>query len=539
MLRFVCRLTAIFAFASVALFAGASSAMGNDEFSSFKPKAPFQATSCPGSLQRMSLYGFELTNPELAANPDAYVQCGYVTVPERHAKPDGRTIQVAVAVVKAHGRSRLADPIVYLDGNPGVSSISRTLPFLLTGLGNDSQRSGSREIVLIEQRGTHYSRPALTCPEVNRAMQPIIRRTLDEAQIPEPTADEKRATLIAAYAECYSRLQKEGIDLSAYNSLEIAADVPMVVRALGYDRYNIYAESYGTMVAQHLMRDHPQAIRSVVLNGVMPLDVNVYQVLPATAERIYSDIFRACAEDESCKDAYPNLRAEFETLVDRFNARPTNVGFRTINGDALVNDALEAIGSFGISSFPSRVRLASYGSVRDLVTRFDGIPRGVDNQAFGFAASVICAESADYTMGQVRADNVITRAMANERPREVFEICKAWRVDKLPDYARAAVVSDIPTLLMTGEYDSLTPAHLLPRVAAGLSKSRSLSHSGGQATFLCYYAAFRFISELSMAPGTSCGSSERQPFTILPNGGEPVPAPLVLALPRGTSPGSP
>jgi pimeloyl-ACP methyl ester carboxylesterase len=358
---------------------------------------------------------------------------------------------------------------------------------------------------------------------VYKAVQPVIRRTLAEAQIPEPTPDERRASLVAGYRECHSRLQREGIDLSAYNSMEMAADVPMVVQALGYDRYNVYAESYGTMVAQHLMRDHPLAIRSVVLSDVMPLDINVYQELPASAERVLADIFRACADDEACRGVYPNLQADFEALVQRFNAQPTRVGFRTINGDALVNGALEMIAAFGISSFPSKVRMASYGSVSDLVTRFESVPRGPDNEAFGLAASVICAEEADYTMAHLKTDSVISRAMANRRPREILEICQAWPVTKLPDYVHVAVVSDIPTLLISGEFDVLAPAHLLHRVAAGLSKSRSSKHSSGQYSYFCYRTALGFIENPSTATAAQCTTVEPA-FAIV----EVNPAPVVI-----------
>ena len=61
-----------------------------------------------------------------------------------------------------------------------------------------------------------------------------------------------------------------GADLIAYNSTESAADFADLRKALGYAAWNVYGTWYGSYLAQTLMREHPEGIRSVVLDSVLP-----------------------------------------------------------------------------------------------------------------------------------------------------------------------------------------------------------------------------------------------------------------------------
>src|SRR5215831_12364940 len=51
------------------------------------------------------------------------VECGYVTVPRRHAEPKGPTIQLATVVLPATASPRQPDPLFLAQGGPGGSTI--------------------------------------------------------------------------------------------------------------------------------------------------------------------------------------------------------------------------------------------------------------------------------------------------------------------------------------------------------------------------------------------------------------------------------
>jgi hypothetical protein len=80
----------------------------------------------------------------------ASVDCGYVSVPRRHAEPAGPTINLATVIVRAPAEGRVPDPVFIAQGGPGGSSISA---FAQAIIDDPSLRlSASRDHVLWEIR---------------------------------------------------------------------------------------------------------------------------------------------------------------------------------------------------------------------------------------------------------------------------------------------------------------------------------------------------------------------------------------------------
>jgi pimeloyl-ACP methyl ester carboxylesterase len=182
--------------------------------------------------------------------------CGYLVVPESRGLALSRTIRLMVAKYPARSPEKRPDPVVYLAGGPGDIA-----PLEANGLiAADFIRD--RDILVLSQRGTMFSEPSLTCASIDD----FARAALGLRFYSEAT---KRAHLAATEA-CRRKLTAAGADLSAYNSTESAADVADLRKVLGYAAWNIYGTSYGSYLAQTIMRDHPAGIRSVVLDSVLP-----------------------------------------------------------------------------------------------------------------------------------------------------------------------------------------------------------------------------------------------------------------------------
>ncbi len=508
MLRFAFSLATLTVFASVALLSSGSNARAEDPEVTFKPT--FAGTTCPVALPAGVRDGVE-------------VRCGYVTVPERHARPEGKTIQLAVAVVQAGGERTVADPIVILDGGPGVSSMSLTLPFVAGPMGAPLRDAG-RDIVLIEQRGNYHSKPALTCPEVFGVLSKAIET--------DQNVEQRRGGVVTAYAACRERHKGLGVDLSAYNSVENAADIPMVVQALKYDRYNVYGVSYGTQLAQHLLRDHPQGIRSVVLNSVMPMDANVNAAVPGSAERAFQLLFELCRKDTACTSAYPRLEAEFDAIVAQLNTAPRKVGARMFTGDDVVRLLSEEFGD--LADMPRKIAAISHGDTSWLASKAGG-SGAAGTESLGLLYSTICAEDADFTRNDMLLETQIERAMAAGLPSDILAICAgAWNVDKLPKLVDYAVLSDVPAVLMTGEFDVITPPTFLPLVGAGMSKSYQFRFpTGGHADIdPCKLTMMlAFIEDPSKAPNSACIGTSSVRFNTAGPGISTLPDGLNQAVP--------
>ncbi len=100
-----------------------------------------------------------MPDAEPPGRPDADLgpefSCGYLTVPENRVKPDGRTIKIAVATLKAATPNPKPDPVVWLAGGPGMSG-------LLDAVGFDTLRpaiNSDRDVIFVSQRGTYHSDP--------------------------------------------------------------------------------------------------------------------------------------------------------------------------------------------------------------------------------------------------------------------------------------------------------------------------------------------------------------------------------------------
>ena len=211
-----------------------------------EPVATFEEGDCPFDV------------PE-----DAPVECGFVVVPEDHNNPEGPTIKLAVAVVKDESDNHQPDPVMLLAGGPGEKTVHNA-PALAPVL---APIHPNRDLIVFDQRGAGLSEPALECPEFVQAVFDL----LDEPD-PEVALQAQFDALMA----CRDRLVSEGHNLSAYNTIQNAADVNAIRIALGYDQVNLYGGSYGSLLAQATMRDHPERIRSVAINSVLPLEKSIF-----------------------------------------------------------------------------------------------------------------------------------------------------------------------------------------------------------------------------------------------------------------------
>ena len=227
---------------------------------------------------------------------DATLTCGYVTVLEDRAKPDGRAIELYVVRIRGPYPLRYRDPVIYLAGGPGGSATRRTQWVL------DQGRFlwTARDLVLFDQRGIGRSKPRLECAQYRHDYADIRDRDLDP--------DEELKLRVEALLGCKRTLIDQGIDLSTYTSASTAADVADIVSAMGYESFNLYGTSYGTLLALTVMRDFPAGVRSVILDGVLPLQINHYETHYADRAAAVDLFFRHCEADPVCSKQHPISR---------------------------------------------------------------------------------------------------------------------------------------------------------------------------------------------------------------------------------------
>ena len=481
------------------------------------PAGPVAAQDTPGAFipAPCMFEGIEL-GPTTLDGAALGFECGYVVVPLRHAEPDGATIRLPVAVRRATAGA--PDPLLLAQGGPGGDAF-KVFSILVQPTGD---LSTSRDIVIFNQRGTPYAEPELTCPETDAALADILAADSEEGE----------RLYNEALAACYDRLLAESIDLSAFNSLENAADVPLIARALGYDEYNFYGVSYGTLLGLHLMRNHPEGLRSVILDSVVPPDVNFLSEIAASEDRVFGEVFAACAADPACAAAYPNLEARFYALVAQYDQLPVDMtltdpetgqsydtyldgrGLRSVLYQLLYVPRMAAV-------LPGVIADIEAGDLRYLEAMW---PLLVFDQlvAEGMYNSVICAEDADIDVAAVPLDGVRPEiaATAVDSLQSIIDGCARWQVEPLPPSVDDPVVSDIPTLLLSGRFDPVTPPAFAAVAAVGLSNATNLvdptaAHGVAFQNDCINGIILDFLADPSAPPDSSCLAAA-EPLDFVP-----------------------
>lgn len=426
-----------------------------------------------GSAQNVELPFFE---EDACPFPEDSIDiwCGYLLVPEDRADPDSAIIELAVAVIPAANGNALPDPVIYLEGGPGGSGLHAAQDF------QTHPMRANRDLILLDQRGTGFSFPSLNCIE--------MEVELTDAD-PDPVA------------ACYERLLSEGIDLSAYNSAANAADVNDLRIALGYDTVNLWGISYGTRLALTVLRDYPEGVRAVVLDSVYPPEIDAVESGVLDSLQAFGEFFTQCAEDAACSEAYPTLEQDFIGMVAAFNQDPTVFETEdeevTLSGDMILDALFKTLyNSKAIPMLPYGITLLANArddfdyqegydillgywtpetweagetiTVENNILDSDQVLAYIDmvgdiSDSEGMYNSVECAEELVFNDQQAAIDLIDEIATAEVQAWLYASVegpyleCETWSVEPRPAIEDEPVVSDVPVLLISGQFDPITP----------------------------------------------------------------------------------
>lgn len=389
--------------------------------------------------------------------------CGTITVFEDRATRRGRTIDIAFLVARAE-TPNAREAIFVFAGGPGEGSTD------LAGyaFGWLAPVRSTLDIVFVDQRGTGRSHPLQCTSDGDGHPAGIFGHVFDPNVV----------------ARCRDLLA-QGADLTKYTTDEAVADVDDVRAALGYDRISLHGGSYGTRMAQAYMRRFPRRVRSAVIDGVVPFDNAVPVTYAASAQQSIERVFAACRDSAICHLQHPQIAADFERLLDRFDAGPvpttfsaggTNVTVPFGRGDFgyAVRGILYAADS--VSRLPDMIgRAAASGDFSEFAEAYWSRDVSLDRAiAFGTHLSVFCAEDVPFPTDA----EVETATAGTFLGRYLFDeyrnACRSWPRANIAADARTAVTVAVPTLLLSGAFDPVTPPAFAERVAHSLPVSLSI-----------------------------------------------------------------
>ncbi|WP_430384366.1 alpha/beta hydrolase [Archangium violaceum] len=387
--------------------------------------------------------------------------CGTYEVWEDRAAKKGRKVPLKVVVAPALASSPEADPLVLLAGGPGQGAAKlagQMMPIL-------ERIQRNRDVVFVDQRGTGDSKP-LEC-------DPVPPDAPLSKQFDDTFYEEEFRKCLGGY----------DADVRLYTTPIAMDDLDEVREALGYEKLNLYGVSYGTRAALVYVRQHPEHVRTVILEGVAPMSLLLPLYVARDSQRALDLLFTNCEEDAACAKRYPDLRGRFESLLTQLQQTPVHTKLEhpltgvpeelTITRDGLAG-VLRALLYMpeATSLVPLLLDRATQGDWRPLVAIHHSMSSVFNrNMSHGMFLSVVCAEDAPLI-----TDEAITREtkgtwMGEAALRNMLKPCAFWPRGEVPKGYREPVKSDVPVLLLSGELDPVTP----PEWAE--DAKRTLTHS--------------------------------------------------------------
>lgn len=377
-------------------------------------------------------------------NLSANAECGSRMVAENPDDPNGRNINLNLARIPARKKDEKAsDPIFFFAGGPGQSA-TEAYPIVAGSLAKANEY---RDIILIDQRGTGGSNK-LSCDQGELELE--FELNIDE--------------VVQLTRECISELDA---DPRFYTTTIAVQDIDEIREALGYQQINLLGVSYGTRAAQVYLRQYPQHVRSVVLDSVVPAQLLLGLEHAPNLDVTLGKIFDRCQRSNACNDRFGNLELQLQGLRQLIREQPPQLRMRMpTNGefeDILVTRDVLAVAMRLLSYssetqalLPVLLEQASLGDWQPLASQALMQVQNLDELiARGMELSVICSEDAPFFPQNIDQTDTLLGQLLIELTQAQ---CAVWPRGTVPNDFHEPLNNDqVPVLLLSGEYDPVTP----------------------------------------------------------------------------------
>ncbi len=395
-------------------------------------------------------------------------QCFELQVPLDPDTPAGETLTLSIAKVPARTNRPQADPFTLIAGGPGQSA-TESFPSVA---GAFRHILLERDIYLIDQRGTGQSHK--------------LRCESDETNNFEFDAEK-----IAEHAQtCRDSLSHD----TRYFTTSVAVkDLELVREALGVKQWNIYGVSYGTRVALHYLRRYPDKVRSLILDAVVPPEVSLGPEIAVMAQRALNAMFARCSADPACAEAFPGLEDKTLTLIEELKRQPKAVQYEDLSSGQLrtvdfdhrhlaVTLRLMSYSAYGNAILPSMLYDASVNdNLAPFARQAELQIRSLDQSlATGMHNAVVCTEDEPFGDADIGRDASVDTYLGTDLIDALRISCEQWDAGFIDEDFKEPVTSNVPTLLLSGSADPITPPQYAESAAATLSNAKHIinTHQG-------------------------------------------------------------
>ncbi|WP_299361719.1 alpha/beta fold hydrolase [Winogradskyella sp.] len=373
-------------------------------------------------------------------------RCGFVEVPRNWDIETDETTSLGYLVIRSQSKNRKDDPVVFLQGGPGGNVLDLANIYSQINLDSD------RDFILYDQRGVGFSEEL--CPDLNLQLLEIMALDLN--------IEEEIAELKKRVQSCTDYLKT---DPRQFSTATNAKDLEALRQHLGYKQLNLFGGSYGTRLGLKYMELYPNHVRSAILSGLFPPEIRMYDHLFSSFSHSFNKMFSDCAKNSKCNTNYPNLKTEFLKFYSSLKAKPIQIFLNGTNfvlnqQDILLfihqmlykDSTIEALPKF-ILALKNRDKKYIAGTINSFLPRLTLI-----NLAVYY--SIMTADEGRFN-NQAKLNKDSRDLLFADTGLSLFsadpEVIKIWPSVNVESNPMQPVKSNIPTLLISGEYDPVTP----------------------------------------------------------------------------------
>lgn len=397
-------------------------------------------------------------------------ECFYMATPEDSSAPQQGNVLYPVVVFRSAIPQKTKSPLLHLGaGGPGAAmnfASSDTVEKLWRYHDDISLHKG-RDFYVIDPRGSGLSKPLLSCDHFVDNVSDRLEKNL--------TLKEEWALADNDYFRCIKEFQKKGVRFSHYNSHTVAEDVEQLRQALNIERWVLLGVSHAASYAQIIAKRYPDTVEAMILDSAtFPNQFQHDRFLKRTLAP-YQAFYNYCGISKTCEDSPADVEKILWSLYQSLNQQPLPVLLNTLsskqhinvqlNGVRLIATLLEASYDEKIyADLNQIIKELQSGSAATLKPYIKNYVEFMLDRSFGdlsFNAHYCYEEKAftNYAYMKKQAeliDNPILRELTKQS-LHWQDYCSALGVLPADETVVSAIETDIPTLFLHGELDTVTP----------------------------------------------------------------------------------
>jgi len=436
------------------------------------------------------------------------VSCYLIPVLKNTLNPSSGKIYIAAVLTPSLNKTN-EKPLLYLHGGPGIATVENVPRYLKSKTWKLLREK--RSIIFFDYRGTGFSEPAL-CPDMNDSLSNFSKINSSESA--------KQVYRISLYKKCRNQLLADGIEVSSFNSSQLADDAEAIRKAMRINSWSVYGVSYGTTVALNLLRNHSKPINSIILDSPFPPNAPWLDYV-RPFDTCFKVLEKNISDNPITLSHFPSIRKDFKNAIARLNMKPVKLqsnkdakGYYYNGTDFAWSIWNAMLNPKSIPFVPLAIHEVGIGNDSILSKWVEAFN---DPNSFGKTSDPQKYAIGCYETRPRKYEDSIRYLFSKYPDFYPFlvefggELCNAWQPVWASPEIFKPVVSNVPVLILAGEYDPVCPPLFGEITSKTLSKSTliivpSASHAAIHADDCLRKIADDFLLRPKLKPNFVCVS---------------------------------